>query len=45
VDWKTLAAVFATVFLAEPGDKTQVATVLFASDMEASPKISPGERP
>jgi putative Ca2+/H+ antiporter (TMEM165/GDT1 family) len=31
MDWKTLAMVFGSVFLAELGDKTQLATVLFAS--------------
>ncbi len=36
MDWKIVSIVFTSVFIAEMGDKTQLATMLFASDREVS---------
>ena len=36
MDWKILATVFISVFIAEMADKTQVVTMLFAADREVS---------
>ena len=34
--WKSFLAIFSTVFLAEIGDKTQLATILFSAEGQVS---------
>ena len=37
MEWKIFLTIVGTVFVAELGDKTQLATMLFASDKDISP--------
>jgi len=36
MDWKIAATIFGSVFLAELGDKTQLATMIFAAEAQTS---------
>ncbi len=42
MDWKTMVATFALVFMAELGDKTQLATMMLAAEMRSRAAVFAG---